>query len=329
MNPLSATFGAIVKTRNALYDRGVFPVERLQWPVISVGNLSVGGSGKTPFTILLGEQLQARQIAFDILSRGYKRQSAGVKLVETNGTAAEFGDEPLLLAEKLRVPVIVGEDRVAAGRFAEKTFAEAGLRPAHGDAWFHVLDDGFQHRRLARALDIVLVNPEDLDDRLMPMGRLREPLTALARADVIVIPENMPAEKLLPFGKPIWQVRRRLEIERGQIPVRSIVVCGIAKPERFLDDLRRAGIHSAAEVTFPDHHAYTSSNIEHLLRLREQHNSDGFLATEKDAINLRPHRARLEPLVTVPLKMELLDADAAINAMLATINPKLEPASLH
>ncbi len=325
MNP----FGAVVKARNALYDRGMIPVDRLQWPVISIGNLSVGGSGKTPFTILLGEHLQARKLAFDILSRGYKRKSTGVRLVDTNGSAVEFGDEPLLMAEKLRVPVIVGEDRAAAGRFAEKTFADAGLRPAHGDTWFHLLDDGFQHRRLARTFDIVLVNPEDMNDRLLPLGRLREPLTALARADAIVIPETMSAAKLEAFGKPIWRVQRRLDVDAAQVPERPLVFCGIAKPERFIDDLRRAHIKPVAESTFPDHHAYTTSNIDHLLRLRDKHQAGGFVTTEKDAINLRPHRARLEPLVAVPLKMELADADAVIDSMLATIKTRFAVPSLH
>lgn len=329
MNPFSAAFGAVVKTRNALYDHGVIPIERLQWPVISIGNLSAGGSGKTPFTIMLGEHLQARKLAFDILSRGYKRESTGVKLVDTAGTAAEFGDEPLLMAEKLRVPIIVGEDRAAAGRFAEKTFAEAGLRPAHGDAWFHLLDDGFQHRRLARTFDIVLVNPEDLDDQLLPLGRLREPLTALVRADAIVIPETMSPERLAGFGKPIWRVRRTLEVETTNFPERPIVICGIAKPERFINDLLRAGITPVADARFPDHHAYTVADVAHLRRLREQHESDGFLTTEKDAMNLRPHRARLEPLAAVPLKMEMLDADTAIDAMLSAIKAKVTSPSLH
>ena len=317
MNPLSAAFGAVVKARNALYDRGVFPSETLKWPVISIGNLSVGGSGKTPFTILLGEQLQARKIAFDILSRGYKRRSTGVKLVEANGSAAEFGDEPLLLAEKLHVPVIIGEDRVAAGRFAEKTFAN--LRPAHGDTWFHLLDDGFQHRRLARAFDIVLVNEEDFDDRLLPLGRLREPLAALARADAIVIPEATPGEKLAGLGKPLWRVHRRLVVDRAKLPQRAIVVCGIAKPQLFLQDLRRSGIHSVDEAVFPDHHAYSQGDVDRLLRLRERHQSGGFLTTEKDAINLRPHLPALQPVFSLPLRMELLDPGKAVAQMLEAV----------
>lgn len=325
MNPLSAAFGAVVRARNSLYDRGVISVETLKWPVISIGNLSVGGSGKTPFTILLGEQLQKRKLAFDVLSRGYKRQSSGVKLVEPGGDATEFGDEPLLIAEKLQVPVIVGEDRAAAGRYAEWTFGN--LKPAHGDTWFHLLDDGFQHRRLARAFDIVLVSKEDGEDRLLPLGRLREPLHALQRADAIVVPEAMDTENLDVFGKPIWRVRRHLEIDHNRLPVNPIVICGIAKPERFFNDLRRAGVEVASTVSYADHYSYSVSDIAHLQRLRDRYKSEGFLVTEKDAINLRPHRAELEPLVVVPLKMEWHHAERDVEGMLATIRQKSQ--SLH
>ncbi len=165
-HPLSAIYGGVVGARNALYDRGWLHARALEGPVISVGNVSAGGSGKTPFVILLGELLQARGIRFDVLSRGYGRKSRGVLLVDPAGLPRDFGDEPLLIARRLRAPVIVGEDRYAAGRFAESRFG----------AQIHLLDDGFQHRGLARDFDIVLVTPEDARDRLLPGGRLRESL---------------------------------------------------------------------------------------------------------------------------------------------------------
>jgi len=148
-----------------LYDRGFVRPQRLQGSVISVGNISAGGSGKTPFVTLLGDLLKARDIKFDILSRGYGRRSRGVRLVDPGGLPQEFGDEPLLMARKVQVPVIVGEDRCEAGRFAETKFG----------AQLHLLDDGFQHRALARDFDIVLVTPQDAADQLLPKGRLREP----------------------------------------------------------------------------------------------------------------------------------------------------------
>ena len=123
MNPLSAIFGAGVALRNTLYDRGVFKVRKLQRPVVSVGNLSVGGSGKTPFVIALGELLKEREIQFDILSRGYGRRTTSVAVVDPAGSPAQFGDEPLLLARRLQSPVIVGADRYQAGLLAERTFS--------------------------------------------------------------------------------------------------------------------------------------------------------------------------------------------------------------
>ena len=177
MNLLGSIFGAGVQLRNHLYDRGILRSRRLAGPVVSVGNLSVGGSGKTPFVLLLGELLRAREVRFDILSRGYGRKTKGVLLVDPAGSSHDFGDEPLLLARRLAVPVIVGEDRYQAGLFAEKRFGPQ----------LHLLDDGFQHRSLARDFDIVLITPEDTRDSMLPGGRLREPPRSLARADAIVL----------------------------------------------------------------------------------------------------------------------------------------------
>ena len=175
MSLLAAIFGVGVEVRNALYDRQLLKSRRLSGPVVSIGNLSTGGAGKTPFVILLGEMLKARGVSFDVLSRGYGRATTGVRVVDPGGSARDFGDEPLLIARRLEVPVVVGEDRYAAGRAAEEKF--------HGQ--LHVLDDGFQHRALARDFDIVLVTPEDARDRLLPAGRLREPVAALARAHAV------------------------------------------------------------------------------------------------------------------------------------------------
>src|ERR671922_408481 len=222
MNPLASIFGAGVRLRNTLYDRGTLPVRRLQGPTISVGNLSVGGSGKTPFVLLLGELLKARGVKFDVLSRGYGRQSRGVLLVDAGGSSRDFGDEPLLIARRLEVPVVLGEDRYEAGVFAETKF---GLQ-------LHILDDGFQHRALARDFDIVLVTPDDARDRLLPAGRLREPMSSLRRADAVVLSSGASAEQLpLRPEQRVWRVRRGI-IPRG-VPSRPVAFCGIARPQNF------------------------------------------------------------------------------------------------
>jgi len=307
VNPLSAIYGAVVGARNRLYDRHRLPARRLQGPVVSIGNLSVGGSGKTPFVILLGELLSARGVKFDILSRGYGRQTRGVLQVDPCGSSGDFGDEPLLIARRLEVPVVLGEVRYQAGKFAEQKFGPQ----------LHLLDDGFQHRALARVFDIVLVTPEDARDRLLPSGRLREPVAALRRADAVVLtsgasPESFPLE-----GKLVWRVRRGLA--PVAIPQRPVAFCGIARPRNFLLQLRTAGVEPAAEAIYRDHHAYTENDIRELLALKASSEAGGFVTTEKDAINLGAFFSSLHPLAVVPVKMDLVDAANALDTMLRMI----------
>ena len=307
MNPLSGIYGGVVRARNELYERGLLRSRRLQGPVVSVGNLSAGGSGKTPFVILLGELLKARGIKFDVLSRGYGRRSRGVRLVDPAGLPQEFGDEPLLIARKLQVPVVVGEDRYDAGRFAESKFG----------AQLHVLDDGFQHRALARDFDIVLVTPQDANDRLLPAGRLRESLHSLRRADAIVLASGASAESFSINGKLIWRVRRG--IVPLNVPPRPVVFCGIARPQNFVLQLRAANIEPVAEAFYRDHHAYREKDIRDLRELKQRSEAGGFVTTEKDAVNLGGYLSALAPLAVIPVKMELSDAANALDTMLHKI----------
>ncbi|HXM21111.1 MAG TPA: tetraacyldisaccharide 4'-kinase [Terriglobales bacterium] len=307
MNFFSSIFEAGVWALNALYDRGIAPARKLQGPVVSVGNLSIGGSGKTPFVLLLGELLKARGVKFDILSRGYGRRTRGVALVDPGGSPRDFGDEPLLLARRLSVPVIVGEDRYEAGLFAERNFGPQ----------LHLLDDGFQHRALARDFDIVLVTPEDARDRLLPAGRLREPLTSLSRADAVVLTSGASPESFPLNGKLVWRVRRGISLTN--VPARAVVFCGIARPQNFLLQLRTAGIEPVAQALYRDHHAYTDRDIRDLLQLRQQSEAESFVTTEKDAINLGGFLTALQPLAVIPVKMELVDAANAVDTMLRII----------
>jgi tetraacyldisaccharide 4'-kinase len=278
--------------------------------VISVGNISAGGSGKTPFVLLLGELLKARGIKFDVLSRGYGRKSKGVRLVDPAGLPQEFGDEPLLIARKLQVPVVVGESRHEAGRFAEEKFG----------AQVHLLDDGFQHRGLARDFDIVLVTPQDAGDRLLPAGRLRESLHALRRADAIVLTSGAAAESFPVEERPVWRARRGITPQN--VPPRPVVFCGIARPQKFVLQLRAANIEPVAEAFYRDHHAYVEKDIVELLALKQQSEAGGFVTTEKDAVNLGPYLSALEPLSVVPVKMELSDAANAVDSMLRKIEER-------
>ncbi len=307
MTTLSSIFGAAVSARNKLYDRGALPARRLDRPVVSVGNLSVGGSGKTPFVIMMGELLQARGIAFDVLSRGYGRSSRGVALVDPGGLPADFGDEPLLIARRLKAPVIVGEDRYAAGREAERQFPSR----------LHLLDDGFQHRALARDFDIVLVTPDDAIDRLLPTGRLREPLSSLRRADAVVLTLGAPEESFPIAGKQVWRLRRGITTDG--VPPHPVAFCGIARPKAFFLQLRLSGIKLAAEVVFRDHHAYDERDIRDLMRVRDENRAEGYVTTEKDAVNLGGYFSALQPLGVVRVRMELVAAEQALDSMLQVI----------
>jgi len=310
LNLLSAIYGGVVGTRNALYDRGVLRARRLQGPVISVGNLSAGGSGKTPFVMLFGELLKARGVKIDVLSRGYGRRSKGVRLVDPAGLPQEFGDEPLLIARKLQVPVIVAEDRYEAGRFAESRF---GVQ-------LHVLDDGFQHRALARDFDIVLVTPQDAKDQLLPSGRLREPLGALRRADAVVLSSGASADSFPAEGKLVWRVRRGIVPQN--VPARPVVFCGIARPQNFVLQLRAANIEPVAEAFYRDHHAYSEKDVHELLALKQRSEAGGFVTTEKDAVNLGGYLSALAPLAVVPVKMDLEGAANAVDTMLQKIDER-------
>ncbi len=317
MNPLTGLYGAATSLRNMLFDRGVLPSRRLERPVVSVGNLSVGGSGKTPFVIALGELLKARGIRFDVLTRGYGRKTRGVLIVETDGNAADFGDEPLLIARRLGVPVIVGESRYEAGRVAERKFQPQ----------LHILDDGYQHRSLVRDFDIALMTERDFGDRLLPSGRLREPLSSLRRADAIVLPEDFSAQETMlkdsaRQGKLVWRMKR--EIGVAAAPAAPIVFCGIARPQQFFAQVRAAGIAPAAEIEFRDHHAYDRGDIERLLAMRGKLGAGGFLTTEKDAVNLGSLQADLKPFAVAALSLTLNHPTDAVDAILArTISARI------
>jgi tetraacyldisaccharide 4'-kinase len=310
MSFLSALYGQITQTRNALYDREILKSRKLQWTVISVGNISAGGSGKTPFVVALGELLVQRSIWIDVLSRGYRRSTRGVLAVTADGSPQEFGDEPLLIARKLRCPVFVGEDRWAAGIESEQQDPGAASNP------LHLLDDGFQHRQLHRDFDIVMLSEEDLDDRLLPAGRLREPLTALGRADAVVVDESFPADRLAKGNWQLWRVRRKMELPPIGDPV--IAFCGIARPERFFCGLRDAGLDLRQEIRFRDHHRYSDIDIERLMDLRKRHGNARLITTEKDAVNLGAHLASLNPIV-VPMRAELLEPEPAIRHLLGAL----------
>ena len=298
---------------------GLKPVRRLRWPVVSVGNVSAGGAGKTPLTIALAKALKARGVQVDVLSRGYgRRRSTLPVLVDSGGTADEFGDEPLVIVREARVPVFVAAERYEAGMLAERRSA------LHGSG-LHLLDDGFQHRQLHRDVDILLLSSEDLSDHLLPAGNLREALHTAERADVIAIPADEPevAEWVKSCGweKMVWHVQRKMDVPRIEGPV--VAFCGIARPQQFFAGLESAGSRLAARFAFPDHHLYTAGDLEKVRGAAQQSNASALLTTEKDRVRIGAMAAGLTaslPLITVPLRLEIEDEAGAIDWLIGRIS---------
>jgi tetraacyldisaccharide 4'-kinase len=315
--PLYAAGAAV---RSAGWHFGLGPVRRLRWPVVSIGNLSAGGTGKTPFTIALAQLLLRGGIHVDVLSRGYGRSSKDVERVDVHGSAGQFGDEPLLISAKTGVPVYVGTQRYRAGQLAE--------RDADSKTGVHLLDDGFQHRQLARQVDIVLVNSEDLADSRLPAGNLREGLSALKRAAVLAVPEGDDAavERLraLGLGQPIWRFRREMVTPKipeslAQRPV--VAFCGIARPEQFFTGLAQKGFQVAASRTFPDHHAFTQAGVAMLRKLQDSTGSAALVTTAKDLVRLGDLAATLDssgPIFAVDLQVTF-DDETSIAAWLRRV----------
>jgi len=328
LRPLNPLYAAATAVRNLAYDRRVLTAQTLPHPVISVGNLSTGGTGKTPFVFELAKLLTAAGRQPIILSRGFGRTSTATMRVDPNGSAAQFGDEPLLLARLSGVPVYVGADRYRAGQLA---ISELVLRPHT----IFLLDDGFQHRQLARDIDIVLVTAADLRDRLLPGGNLREPFSSLARAHILVLREEDAA--LAPkirkrfhaasCSRPlIWTIRRSLDLDPLSVPPsvpldRAVAFAGIAHPEEFLASLRNHGVTLVGAHAFPDHHPFTFRDVATILASAKRANATALLTTEKDFVRLdAPARQSLQAALTlaaIPLRTELTDAPLAVQQIFA------------
>ena len=312
--PLVPLYAAGLALKNRSYDSGKSRIQHLAWPVISVGNLSVGGAGKTPVVIRLIELLRQDGMDADVLSRGYKRSTQKTERVWPEGRAARYGDEPLLIAQQTGAAVYVSLSRYEAGRMAERECARPRL---------HILDDGFQHRQLARSLDIVILHASDFHEFLLPAGRLREPFSALRRADILVLRAEDRALvselRRRNLQQPVWIMQRELETPSCQS---AVAFCGIARPREFFQALTANGISLAAQAAFPDHHSWTAAELERLIVLQQTNSAEAFVTTEKDAIRLAPEqRARLEaaaPLLTAPLRVHFED-ESAVRARLRSL----------
>jgi tetraacyldisaccharide 4'-kinase len=290
--PLGALYGAAARARAAAYGRDWLPRARLAGPVISVGNLSVGGSGKTPVVALLAAMLRDAGRPVAVLSRGYRGSFRGDCLVVADGDGVRegpdaAGDEPVMLARALPgLVVAVGRRRDRVGRAVE---ARYGPR-------VHVLDDGFQHLRLRRDLDLVCLGAHDLADRPLPAGRLREPRAALARADLILLDAEDAARAALAAAHPgrVLRLRRRvlgffgLDGAERPAPARPFLLSGIARPERFHGDVAARVEHVSGTAVFADHHAYGPDDVARVESRARAAGADAIVTTAKDAVRLPP-----------------------------------------
>ncbi len=303
--PLSWIYEAVVRLRAALYRIGMLPTRTLPCPVISVGNLTVGGTGKTPVTIFLVTRLIAQGCRVGVLSRGYRRAGADKMALVSDGKQLlldppQGGDEPVLIARRCpRAVVAVGADRCRLGRWVLQQFPLDVL----------VLDDGYQHLGLGRAVDLLLLDadaPESLR-RMLPAGSLREPLAAAARASAFLITRSedrrsgdTTLERLQQAGvSPRPTVRLRFSPEAvtdlqgnpsGPLADlagrRAIMVCGIAGPASFQRDLARLGVQVVGSCVWPDHHAYSSGDLDRIKAAVAGSRAEVILMTEKDAVKV-------------------------------------------
>ncbi|HEX6323161.1 MAG TPA: tetraacyldisaccharide 4'-kinase [Vicinamibacterales bacterium] len=311
MSALSAVYGGVTRLRRSWYERRPASRTRLPRPVISIGNLSVGGSGKTPIVAAVAHLLLALGQRPAILSRGYRRRSSADLVVVSDGTGPrvpveESGDEPQMLARDLAgVPVVVSADRARAGRLAIERFGASVL----------LLDDGYQHVQLERTIDLLVLSAGDLGERVLPSGRLREPLSAARGAHAVLVYGSAQEAKDVAarvgvaraFGvstqfHPLRSVSAALPPESARV----VAVAGIGRPERFFDALRRQGHEVVREHTFPDHHWFTEADVQKVEQSSQESVVDCVVTTAKDAVRLEhlDHAMRL-PWAILPITVTI------------------------
>ncbi len=306
-------YASVAVWRRGWYARHPEARRRLRRPVISVGNLTAGGTGKTPLVAHLTRLLLAGSERPAILSRGYGRAVApdGVVVVRTPARVLadldRSGDEPLMLARALEgASVLVSSDRFLAGCLAERRLGCS----------VHVLDDGFQHVQLERDVDLVVVDADGIDgERSLPAGRLREPLSSAALADAVIVngtdaagaedlarrlgaPRGFVAVRALGAARLVEPFGQTVPLEPG---TRVLAVAGIARPGRFFASLAASGLVLARELAFRDHHAFTRRDVDEIVRLAGATHVDLVLTTEKDLMRLLPLRPLRASIGWVPV----------------------------
>ncbi len=333
LTPFSLVYTIIIGLRNFLYSANILPIFDSGIAVISVGNLTVGGTGKTPFVLWLAREMQKRRHRVGILSKGYKGHQKGTIVVGTEGqplvTAYEAGDEAVMLARNFSGPVIAGKDRVRAAHIAQDTFGLDLL----------ILDDGFQYRRLARSVDLLLIDTKKsaLNPRSLPAGPYREPWSAQVRADAIVLtktvtigrePEHSSPNPSVAQGqscpKPMFSTRPQpdclVHSKRGEWQLKSVnelthrkvmVVSGIADASLFYSFVEQAEADIMEVMEFPDHHAYSQKDWQAINTA--SHAYDFVVTTEKDLVKLEQFPFEANKLVALRIELQVDDADRLLD----------------
>lgn len=324
-------YRGLLGAREWLYRRGVLRSRPVGVPVVSIGNLTVGGTGKTPAVEVAVQTLAALGLRPAVVSRGYGRRTGGIQIVADAASirldAEEAGDEPFLLARRLPgVPVLVGGNRYATARLAIERFGVTAI----------VLDDAFQHRTLTKDLEIVMARATSPwgNGLLLPAGPLREPLAALARADLIVASGaatgadagavREAAERWAP-GVPVltalsvpaecWEASRMRPVGLAELAgKRAVAFAGIAAPGAFAGTLRGSGVVVEDFLSFPDHHWYSSEELARIDGRAGKLGADGLITTEKDWVRLRKLPLPRRPLWILAVRLVLTSGEDAWQA---------------
>lgn len=325
--PFSLLFKQVIQCRNYLYDRGIIKSSRLGSKVISVGNITVGGTGKTPVVEYIAKTLSGKGERVTILSRGYKRKSKGPIMVSDGKRVLtdvfQAGDEPYLLAHRLkRVRVIVDNNRYRAG----------GMALSDGGADFLLLDDGFQYRRLQRDVDIVVIDASNPfgNGRVLPAGPLREPLDSLRRAHLIWLTRVDQASAIrklinrvrkytkVPIIKSVHAPMRFVNLHtRAQLPLeagkgkRVIAFAGIGNSKAFGNTLRTLGVEIVDFISYRDHHFYKQNDLATIKTRFEENHAELIVTTEKDALKVSGGNLQL-PFYFLQIEIEITEGEQCL-----------------
>ncbi|TKJ33593.1 tetraacyldisaccharide 4'-kinase [bacterium (candidate division B38) B3_B38] len=344
MLPLIKLYQWFLEWRNWMWDRGLFTLRRLSGKVISIGNLTVGGTGKTPLTLYVARFLHQKGFRVAVLSRGYKREKKRALAVVSDGekilsSPRYAGDEPYLIARNLpAVAVVVHPDRYRAGQWAEEKLG----------AEMYLLDDGFQHRRLWRDVDILLLDGNEIQPELhlFPRGRLREPLKGIRRADIIVITQSAPGQSHSPVLEaikrynptaPLFYSQRLLKglfwvkgdrkVREPPFRTRRVVsLCAIAQPLYFEEDLRQLQLEIVRSFRFRDHHWYNQKEVNAVVSTARQLNTEAVVTTEKDALRLSQLKLGDLPFLYLKIDIEIREQEEFQQTLMSKLrlNPEGE-----